>query len=107
MAGPVIDVGGVPISLDANSLDINEGLEFEEFLGVPFDQCVALIAGTNLKAIRYLFFILGKRSNPAFTLEDAGKVKFVDLFEKAKEGESAEPAKAPEATPFALESALP
>ena len=57
---------------DFDSMTLDEVETIENLTGIAIDRLVADGApkGKNLKAI---IFVLGRRTNPAFTMEEAGK----------------------------------
>lgn len=61
------------LSIDLNDLRIREIEEIEEIAGVPFDDLFASgkPRGKSLRAIGY---VVKRRENPDFTLEQAGEL---------------------------------
>lgn len=61
------------LNLNLDSLTIDEMETMEEITGAPFDE--AFGAGKpKAKVLRALAFIIKRREDPDFTLEDAGKL---------------------------------
>lgn len=50
---------------------LNEIIEIEELAGRPIDD---LLEGDWGRALRAVAFVMGRRVNPDYTLEDAGKI---------------------------------
>ncbi len=73
--------------VDLNSLTINDLIEFETIAGVTFDEFTAEVAATGksfstaqmMRVYRALLFIVGRRDNPALTLEEAGNASLGDI----------------------------
>lgn len=61
------------LEIDLNNLRIREIEEIEEIAGKPFDELFAN-GSPRGKSLRALGFIVKKRENPTFTLEDAGEL---------------------------------
>lgn len=66
-------------SLNFDAMTLDEVETIENLTGVAIDRIVAdgTPKGKNLKAI---IFVLGKRANPAFTIEEAGKYTIAEAM---------------------------
>lgn len=72
------------IRFDLEDLTVGETVEFEEIAGVPLSEFAPKDSGNgevavSAKALLAMVYISRKRSNPAFTLDDARDVKVSDL----------------------------
>lgn len=72
MSGPVI--------FNHADLDVGDLLDFEEITGCSIDQ-VFTPTGMKMsaKVVLAIVYIVKRRENPGFTLDDARKVKFSEL----------------------------
>lgn len=64
------------LDIDLTDLKVREIEELEEITGLPFDECF-VTGGMKGKTIRALGYIVKKRDNPDFTLEEAGELRIV------------------------------
>lgn len=72
------------LDINLDDFTIGELEEIEEIGGVPFSS----IGEGNLpiKAIKALVFVVKRRDDPAFTIEDAAKVKVTEFTVTAETG---------------------
>ncbi|TXH55731.1 MAG: hypothetical protein E6Q97_08205 [Desulfurellales bacterium] len=73
-----VDPESETLTLDPNELTLGEGEEFEELTGVT----VASIkpgAALPVKALTVLVYLIRRRTDPSYSLEDARKVRFAEL----------------------------
>lgn len=80
MANPARDTDPDVFEVDIQSLKIREIEEIEEIIGAGFDAAFA--AGQPKgKAMRALAYVSRKRTDPGFTLEQAGEmiIKLADV----------------------------
>ena len=61
---------------DPQDLTLDESEAFEEISGVTLDKMDTVSQSRLIKA---LIFITMKRTDPTFTIEDAGKVKWSEI----------------------------
>lgn len=80
----------VKMKLDVNSLTINEVVDLEDALGTSMDTAFR-DGEPKGKALRAILWIIGRRDNPDFTLEEAGELQ---LGEVDLEAEDVDPTEA-------------
>lgn len=77
------------LKIDPNDLSVGDLIDFHEIAGVEFDEAMKPGPDGNpkvsAKALLALVFLSQRRDNPAFTLDDARKVKVSDLSVGADE----------------------
>lgn len=61
------------LNFDVEQLTLDDIEELEEHIGTAFDS-IFDAGRPRAKALKYIAFILKRRDNPDFTLEDAGKL---------------------------------
>lgn len=66
-----LTIDGREFSLDPNDLELGEVEQIEEMTGAPISELDLRFA----KSMRALVYLVVHRDNPAFTLEDAAKIK--------------------------------
>ena len=66
--------------IDLEDLTLGEAEEFEELSGITLEQA----GGPHppLKVITTLLYLVNRRENPAFTMEDARAIKISNLAEE-------------------------
>lgn len=66
------------IRLDPNELTLGEGEEFEELTGLAI---ASLKPGAAIpsKALSVLVYLVKRRSNPDYTLDDARRIRYAEL----------------------------
>lgn len=74
----------VVLHVDPDDLTIGELEDFEEIVGKPLDEALVLDAKTkqpriSAKVLKAFIFIVYRRANPDFTLEQARAVKVSEL----------------------------
>lgn len=62
------------LAVDLDALTIGDLEDFEDIVGVPFDEAEAA-SFRSVKAIKALVFLTMRKTNPGFTLDDARNVK--------------------------------
>lgn len=76
-------MAGEVLRVDPDELTIGDLEDFEDASGQAFEDAFAEGPDGNvkpsLKAIKAIVWVVKRQSNPAFTLEDARKVKLADL----------------------------
>jgi hypothetical protein len=85
MARMKLKIEGREYSVD--DLTLNELETLEEAIGVPFDQ----MEFGSAKVLKHFAHLLISKTNPDFTLEDAGKLPISALMEEEAEEEDAGP----------------
>lgn len=82
------------ISLDPNDLTFGDMEDFEQFTGQGLMDTFAKVGesgdlnGLSVKAVVGLLWICGRQGDPAFTVDDARKVKLTELeIEVAEEAD--------------------
>jgi len=71
-----------PFTLDQDSLTLGEYVTIEELTGWEFPRIFAGFTGEGVLSPKFLLalqFVAGRRVDPAYTLEDASRVVFLDL----------------------------
>lgn len=64
------------LQVNLNDLKVREIEELEEIIGGPFDQAFASDKPRG-RTLRALGYIIKRRENPAFTLEQAGELRIL------------------------------
>jgi len=85
--------------VDLNTLTINDLIEFEDIAGVTFDEFTTEVAGKTksfsttqmMKVYRALMFIVGRRTNPDLTIEQAGEASLGEIAQIELKGAKANP----------------
>lgn len=72
------------IEIDIDDFEIGEIEDFEALSGVSFDEVLAGKKSTQM--LKFLVWIVKRRTNPNFTLEDARKIKMGE-FNMAPSGD--------------------
>lgn len=74
------------IQIDISDFTIDDVIEFQAIVGVEFDEFAAASAGSSsmpssvmLKSLKAVMYINRRRTDPSYTLADAGAVKVSDL----------------------------
>jgi len=68
------------LTIDINELTIDDVVDLEEAVGRPIQDILGDRASAPQgKTLKALIWIVQRKDNPDFTLDDAGKVNFVDL----------------------------
>jgi hypothetical protein len=72
------------LNVDFNRLTLGDMEDFEDLTGKPFMQTMEGItkgsmASVPIKTLTALVFLVKRIENPAFTIEDARKVRVTDL----------------------------
>lgn len=67
-----------PFVVNLNDLTIGDLEDFEDIVGVAFEDAQAG-RFRSIKAVKALVFLTMRRTNPDFTIEDARKFKITDL----------------------------
>ena len=91
-----------PLRFSVDSLTVGDLEDIEEITGMAFDEIMAMLTsgqvgeggkiGLPLKVIKALVLVIYRASNPAFTIEDARKVKVSELEVVLSEPDPTEPA---------------
>lgn len=63
------------LTLDPDELTLGDIDTIEEMTGVPFDEALEQLGKLSTKAMIAFVFVLGRQRDPAFTVEDAKRVK--------------------------------
>jgi hypothetical protein len=68
------------IDFDPEDLEIDEADVLEQLTGKTLSEIAKALVSQNVSAkiVKGLIWLAGRRRDPEFTLEDAGKVKFGD-----------------------------
>jgi hypothetical protein len=69
--------------IDPKDLTIGDLEDFEELTGKSFNEAFAAVkkdgSGVNLKDLKAIIFIVRRKTDPAFTIEDARNVKISEF----------------------------
>lgn len=74
------------IKIDPDDLDIDELEELDDLLPGGFQSLMG--GGVPVKAMRVIAYLIQRRTDPEYTLEQAGKIKLSD-FDLGDSGEDA------------------
>ena len=64
------------ININVDEITLNEMIEFEDITG---DELASVVERPGVKHLRALIYISQKRTNPKFTIEEAGEYKVSEL----------------------------
>lgn len=74
----VVENKGAQSVYDIDDMTMDEIEELEELIDVPLDS-IGKPNTKKAKLMKAIVYIIEKRTNPAFTLEDAGKLKLSEI----------------------------
>jgi hypothetical protein len=82
----------VDLSIDINELTIDDVVDLEEAVGRPIQDILGdRSTAPQGKTLKALIWVVKRKTEPGFTLEDAGKISFVELSKVEVEVEDMDP----------------